>query len=473
MHAGTKHALDFDAPRRSRRRSHHPHTSYTASTPDISGEVAECFELRNADAWRKCAVLAPFARICDDDEAIERIRKELTQPLDNDTSPLARVLIVTNAALYMPGRAWCPRPLYIPLQSNTAVDLDSTSALSTAYRHAITNSVVITLCAPDADAATGCVLPMLTHNDIIETVTIRARETSGASGLVAAMFRALADNTTLAGLVIDTDMCGSAVADFLATCRVPLRRLHLSHVRFTSKEDIDKAAAGIARHATLRDLSIGDVADVAGLCECITRHIASGPRNEALRALHICDVSIAHRTADAIAALAAVIPRLEYLRLARCSVSSQWRAIILNVLHSKEHLNQLTVDQCEVYSNVADIVGLIEANKSLRKVDLSGNYIDDDGAIKLAAALDAAPALGQFLLDNNRIKDEGARALCKVLVCGGPRMQTHLDMRECPLSAKEMGAIRCHNGAMLRVMRRPHTIIYGDGAPLQKGLFCY
>jgi hypothetical protein len=107
---------------------------------------------------------------------------------------------------------------------------------------------------------------------------------------------------------------------------------------------------------------------------------------------------------------------------AKCSLKRTSEEDVVRKLEAGEcHSLNLERADPDVLARLESAV--LGSARQLRAIDVSGNYIGDDGAMILARLLPQLPALVDVEAANNRIGDHGAKALAAALAMGGVALQ--------------------------------------------------
>nr|KAG5705999.1 hypothetical protein BaRGS_028108 [Batillaria attramentaria] len=249
------------------------------------------------------------------------------------------------------------------------------------------------------------------HDCILE---LRIGKTQLCSSDVSAVCRAVAQNATLASLDIRLnalDLAGaSAVADMLVQTQA-LRQLNLSST------GLDVAGCGAVfgalvanRTLTELDMSFLDVGDA--VCESVRDMLKA---NSCLQKLRLRSNNF---SAAGCFALAEGLNRnrsLLELDLSRNCISDEGLEALSRYV-PESALTELSLENCGLTSAGCDALAqMVSGSKRLRTLDLSVNFLGDQGVFRLAAALERSSVLQTVGLNMCGVTNDGFSKLLDVL----------------------------------------------------------
>ena len=249
------------------------------------------------------------------------------------------------------------------------------------------------------------------HDCILE---LRIGKTQLCSADLAAVCAALVDNSSLASLDIRLnalDFVGaSAVANMLSRTRA-LRQLNLSSTGL----DVAGCRAvltALTSNKTLTDLDMSflDVGDA--VCECVRDTLKA---NSCLQKLRLRSNNFSAAGCFAIAEGLNRNRSLLELDLSRNCIGDDGVEALARYV-PESNLAEISLENCGVTSAGCDALAqMVSGSKRLRTLDLSVNFLGDQGVLRLGAALERSSVLHTVGLNMCGVTNDGFSALLDVL----------------------------------------------------------
>ena len=201
-----------------------------------------------------------------------------------------------------------------------------------------------------------------------------------------------------------------------------LRKLYISSNHITDKAAVDIAAA-IYYNTQLQEFDVSmNYLQSAG-----TIMIAKALQNiSTLTKFYINNNNITNEAADDIAAALSCNTQLQELNINKNQLD------IIKIAKGLENIStfrKLYISDSNITDEAAnDIAAVIYSNTQLQEFDVSRNYLQSTGAIKIAKALQNISTLTKLYINNNYITDEAADDIAVVISCN-PQLQ-QLDIGE-------------------------------------------
>mmetsp|Transcript_37350 Transcript_37350/g.57949 ORF Transcript_37350/g.57949 Transcript_37350/m.57949 type:complete len:1510 (+) Transcript_37350:109-4638(+) len=181
-------------------------------------------------------------------------------------------------------------------------------------------------------------------------------------------------------------------------------------------EDIDAVVVALGKSKTLESVTM----DKCKLKDEGVEKVASGLKQGNhlnLKKISLRQNSIGNKGAQALDFLLRGSPTLEELDLSENSISSRGAAAILTAFHenSATTIQILNLSQNEIWD--MDDGSFLGNNKTLKVLNLDGNFMHDEGAEQIAKAMasNRQSVVEKLFLGWNGISDEGATALAKMM----------------------------------------------------------
>jgi len=191
--------------------------------------------------------------------------------------------------------------------------------------------------------------------------------------------------------------------------------LDLSKVELR-REDIDAVVDALAKTKTLESVAL----DRCKLRDDGVERIAGGLENGKhihLKKISLRQNSMGNRGAQSLNFLFQASPTLEEVDLSENSISSRGASSIFSALHANKStvIHSLNLSQNEIWN--LDDGSFLRHNKTLKVLNLDGNFMHDEGVeqIAKAIAMNKKSAMKKLYLGWNGISDDGATALAKMM----------------------------------------------------------
>ncbi|XP_076448074.1 uncharacterized protein LOC143284855 isoform X2 [Babylonia areolata] len=249
------------------------------------------------------------------------------------------------------------------------------------------------------------------HDCILE---MRMGKTQLRSGDVVTLCRALVDNSSLVSLDIRLNLLdfvgATAVAELLTKTRA-LRQLNLSSTGL----DVAGCRAVLAaltsnRTLTHLDMSFLDVGDA--VCESVRDALRA---NTCLQRLRLRSNNFSAAGCFALAEGLSRNRSLLELDLSRNCIGDDGMEALARYVPDSS-LAEMSLENCGLTSSACDVLAqMLSSSKRLRTLDLSVNYLGDEGVVRLGAALERSSVLHTVGLNMCGITNDGFSALLDVL----------------------------------------------------------
>ena len=191
--------------------------------------------------------------------------------------------------------------------------------------------------------------------------------------------------------------------------------LDLSKVELRS-EDIDAVVDALRKSKTLESVTM----DKCKLKDEGVEKIANGLRNGnhlQLKKVSLRQNAIGNKGAQCLDFLFRGSSTLEELDLSENSISSRGAGAILTAFHENTNtvIQILNLSQNEIWD--MDDGSFLSSNKTLKVLNLDGNFMHDEGAEQIARAISVnrVTVIEKLFIGWNGISDEGATALAKMM----------------------------------------------------------
>ncbi|KAL8613057.1 hypothetical protein ACOMHN_008826 [Nucella lapillus] len=249
------------------------------------------------------------------------------------------------------------------------------------------------------------------HDCILE---LRIGKTQLRSADVATVCEALIHNTSLVSLDIRLNMLdfvgATAVSNMLSRTQA-LRQLNLSST------GLDVAgcravmvALGCNKTLTDLDMSFLDVGDA--VCECVRDMLKS---NTCLQRLRLRSNNFSAAGCFAVAEGLTRNRSLLELDLSRNCIGDDGVEALARYIPDSS-LAEISLENCGLTSSACDVLAqMISSSKRLHNLDLSVNFLGDEGVMRLGAALERSSVLHTVGLNMCGITNDGFSALLDVL----------------------------------------------------------
>ena len=108
---------------------------------------------------------------------------------------------------------------------------------------------------------------------------------------------------------------------------------------------------------------------------------------------------------------------LKYLDISCNSIGDDGISAISDGLHVNTMLVQLVARRCEFFSKGAENVAkMLQSNKTLKYLDISGNHIEDDGAVAVTCSIQINTTLTELMLHECKFHFQGLESVSKMLM---------------------------------------------------------